>query len=151
MIGISIYPAGQEEWESVVSLLEQNVSDFANLDVSQTTFYCAARGSQLVGCSGVRRYGDTVLAAPLAVLPELRGHGIALNLLRAHLRKARDDGCRSALIFRHHDAASPFHHHGFVRVPPELIPEQVRVSRTYQWHTRHHFVCMRCDLERSWP
>jgi amino-acid N-acetyltransferase len=136
----------QEEWESIVSFLEQNLPDFSNLDVSQTTFYCAAQGKRLVGCAGARRYGETVLAAPLAVLPEFRGHGIALNLLRAHLRKARADGCRSALIFRRHNAAKLFCQHGFAPVPPELIPEQVRVSKTYQWHTRRRFTCMRCDL-----
>lgn len=142
---ISIRTAMTGEWRLLVGILEKCGLEASDVDPFGTTFHTAARADALLGCAGAERYGDTVIVGPVAVLPEFRGQGIALHLVRATLMRARAGGCRQA-VYLWNSCASYFSRHGFLLAPRSHLPEEVRASKAFQRHEGLALYCMRCDL-----
>ncbi|WP_238587457.1 GNAT family N-acetyltransferase [Cupriavidus sp. IDO] len=133
------------EWRLLVGILETCGLDASDVDPFGTTFHIAAGGGLLLGCAGAERHGDAVIVGPVAVLPEFQGQGIASHLVRAILMRARASGCRQAVSLWN-GCASYFGRHGFLLVPRNQLPDEVRASKAFQRHEGLTLYCMRCDL-----
>lgn len=89
------------------------------------TFFVATRGDRLVGVAGIETFGGLGLLRSLAVTPEVRGGGLAKELVGAceDLARARFGVC--ALYLLTTTAADYFLRRGYEEVPRESVPAQI--------------------------
>nr|WP_311925045.1 GNAT family N-acetyltransferase [Microvirga sp. 3-52] len=67
-------------------------------EAERTFFQYTTLGGSPVGYGGFERYGSDVLLRSMVVLPEMRGQGIGRNMALLLMRRAFDQGARTAYV-----------------------------------------------------
>lgn len=93
-------------------------------------FAIGESGGRLIGVAGVEVYGRWGLLRSVAVVPALRGGGVATALVRDRIEWARFTGMHSMYLLT--TTAEPyFARHGFVTVARETAPREIRSSKEF--------------------
>jgi len=112
---------------------------------AEQDYLLAFRGGVLVGSVGLERHGEVVLLRSLAVVPELRRHGLGGQLYDRILAQALASGAREAYVLT--TTAERFcAARGFVRVERSSVAEAVRTTAEFRSLCPTSAVCMRRSL-----
>ncbi|WP_262029244.1 arsenic resistance N-acetyltransferase ArsN2 [Microvirga sp. Mcv34] len=97
-------------------------------DADRTFFQYDTLGGSQVGYGGFERYGSDVLLRSMVVLPEMRGQGIGRNMTLLLMRRAFDQGARTAYVLT--TSARPFFEaQGFKAINREEAPASILATR----------------------
>jgi arsenate reductase len=91
-------------------------------------FRYSTLGGMPVGFGGFERYGSDALLRSLVVLPGSRGRGIGRNMLLLLMRRAYEQGARTAYVLAT-EAAPFFEKHGFKAIDRAHAPETILSTR----------------------
>ena len=108
-------------------------------------FLVARDARELLGVVGLERYGEVGLLRSLAVIPKARGHGIASNLARALIDRAREKGV-SVLYLLTETAEDFFLRFGFERIPRARLDARLEASAELQGACPETAVAMRIEV-----
>jgi len=123
--------ASAADLPAVRSLLERCALPTKDLRPDHLEHFLVCRqADQLVGAVGLELIGDTALLRSLAVVPELRGKGVAHQLwARIQADAARVGIQRLYLLTTTADAL--FSRWGFQRVPRDVVPPSIQATPEY--------------------
>ncbi len=140
-----IAPASEADRRAVEGLLELAGLPANHVSEHLADFLVARAGGAVVGCVGLERYGGAVLLRSLAVHPSSRGRGLGRRLTDAIIARARALGARQAVILTS-TAQTMASRAGFVAVPRESLPREVRESWEFVDDCCGTAACMRLEL-----
>jgi len=137
--GASIQPARAEDLTAILDLLVRCGLPIEGMGQDPVRFLVArspapSGAGAVLGCVGLEIHGSSCLLRSFAVTPAVRGHGLALRLIRASLEKARAAGCAHAYLLTLTVERLALRH-GFHRVTREEVPPSVLASREFSLTT----------------
>lgn len=146
-LGEAVVPAAEADLPAVLALLERvKVAPDGLAAHLPNLMVLRDRGGGIVGCVGLEVYYDTALLRALAVTPERRGEGLGWMLAEAALFRARYLGMRHIALLTEHATDFFAEKFGFVPVPREELPQELRGSSEYAMGCCREAVAMMLDL-----
>lgn len=131
--GIVLRPAMPGDYEAISRLLEGNdLSSEGIMSISEDggALMVAAAADTIVGCGGLKRYGQLGLLWSLAVSPGFRRRGIGSSLVEALLLRAKQSGIRCVYALTT-GAADYLVRLGFQPIPRADAPAPIRSSHEF--------------------
>ena len=128
---LELRAASSEDLPAIRALLSAEQLPTAGVEAAIAHFRVFADGGGIVASAGVEPYGACVLLRSLVVAPELRGRGLAGQLVEAVLGQARTLGASSVYLLTT-DAADYFAGRGFERVAREQAPSEIRECQEFR-------------------
>jgi amino-acid N-acetyltransferase len=147
-VAAALRPAGREDFDSVVELLEASGLPTAGLPPGLSDFYVAEHGRRLVGAIGLEPYGRAGLLRSAVVDPAFRGSGIGEALVRRVLDHARERGVAEIFLLTT-TAERYFPRFGFAQIARDGVPRGVRDSVEFREACPASAVAMRANLSTS--
>jgi amino-acid N-acetyltransferase len=119
----SIRPARAGDWPSIRALLEARELPIDGAEGHLGQFLVATDGATgpLVGVAGLERYGDAGLVRSVAVVDDVASRGLGTALVRALMRRAREQDIRELYLLTT-TAAGWFPRFGFSTVSWGELP-----------------------------
>ena len=109
-------------------------------------FMIAESNGSIVGSAALERYGDFGLLRSAAVADELRGQGIASQLVEKAIEKAKAAKLRDIFLLTT-TAEDYFPRFGFSRIPRAEVPAELNESRELQGACPDTAIVMRRPIE----
>ena len=119
-----------DELPAIRRLLAANGLPDADVAEHLPHFLVARQGETLVGTVAIEPLGDSALLRSLAVVPELRGQGLARQLYERIVARARELGVRRLYLLTT-SADDYFLRLGFWPVERDAVPPAVRGTRQF--------------------
>jgi tRNA/rRNA methyltransferase len=119
--------AREEDWPSVLSLLEESALPTAGLAGHRDRLFVARAGDLIVGCVAVEVYRRGAILRSLAVRADHRRTGLGRRLVAEALSEARHSGTPTVFLLTE-DGEEFFARCGFQASSRDAIPEPLRVS-----------------------
>jgi len=138
---VSYAPAGDQDVESIVSLLKTNNLPVSDLGVGHRMFLVAHSAGKVVGCVAVELYGDSGLLRSLAVDNGFRGKGIGQKLVAEAENWSVDNGLKSLYLLTT-TAAGFFPKIGWNITERSLVPDSISLSTEFASVCPSTAVCM---------
>ena len=126
-----IRPATAADWPVIEALLQALGLPLAGAREHLAEMMVARRGSVVVACAGIERYGPDGLLRSVAVDPRCQGMGIGRALVDALLRRARGDGITRLWLLTT-TAPDYFAALGFREVERAAVPTAMQASAEFQ-------------------
>ena len=143
--GVTVRRAAPDDWPRVAELLGALSLPLDGAREHLTEFMVAERGTTVVGCAAVERYGDSGLLRSVAVAPAEQGKGTGRVLVDRCLRHAAAEGMRT-LVLLTTTADRYFPRFGFEVIDRDRVPDAVRASAEFRGACPASATVMRLEL-----
>jgi len=129
---MQIIPADSDNETEIKQILESCGLPTADLSAEKLVeFLILCDGEALAGVIGLERYGRVGLLRSLAVQPELRDQGRGGQLIQQIEKRAREQGVKELYLLTT-TAEGFFARHGYLRVPRESAPTEIRSTAEFR-------------------
>jgi amino-acid N-acetyltransferase len=137
--------ARPEDWGAIAELLKESALPLAGARSRIGSFHVGERGTAVVGCAGLERYGTAALLRSVAVTATARGGGVGRMLVERVLADAKATGI-TTLVLLTTTAEDYFPRFGFRRTTRQEVPQALLASDEFRSACPASAVVMRCDL-----
>ncbi len=128
---LDIRPATAADWPAIEALLQGLELPLAGAREHLAEMMVARRGSAVVACAGIERYGPDGLLRSVAVEARWQGLGIGRNLVDTLMRRARGDGVVRLWLLTT-TAPDYFARLGFRETDRAAVPSAMQASAEFQ-------------------
>lgn len=134
-------PATEQDAQAIHSLLERCALPTEDLSHSRPDFTIACSGTQIIGVSGLERFGATGLLRSVAVSPGHRGMGIGQAIVAELERRAYRGGLNELVLLT--QTAQPFFEFlGYRVIERNSVPASVQASAEFRTLCPQSACCM---------
>jgi amino-acid N-acetyltransferase len=127
---LQLRPAIRDDLPAIVGLLQTSELPTEDVPDIMSAFVLAYDGSTLAGTVALERFGSVGLLRSLAVVPGLRGRGVARRLCEDILNEASRLGVADLYLLTT-DADGYFARLGFAIIDREQTPDAIRQTREF--------------------
>jgi len=145
-----IRPARAEDLGGIEHLLIDRRLPPAGISEHLADSLVAEKGTELLGCAGIERYGDVGLLRSVAVLESASGRGLGVRLVEAAITRASRVGIQTLYLLTT-TAAGYFPRFGFEVIPRTELPAVLNASEELQGACPASATAMRRPLELRGP
>ena len=142
---VTLRRAAPNDWPLVAELLGALSLPLDGAREHIDEFLVAERGTSVVGCAAVERYGDAGLLRSVAVASVEQGKGTGRALVERCLRDAAASGMRTVVLLTT-TADRYFPRYGFEIIDRDRVPDAVRASAEFQGACPASATAMRLEL-----